>query len=261
MTVGRKRGNVAGATGPLLGGSVEDVNSTIWLLGHDLKSPVSIIISAMEALVTLYEDDERMAEIMPLVRGSLAAANREHNMISDVLDLARFEMGQGQLSLGPQSIVALLQETLGLEEYNLKSKQLRLTIETPTDDLLETEVDSELLTRVISAMVDNVLKFTVKDDRLTIRAGRLDGYIVVEFADTGRPISAGYEAAILERAPQWTSRQAGSRTSVGMGLPFIRAVAEAHGGAFHCYSDAATGLTHMVLRLPVKGTENQQVAA
>lgn len=252
MSAGGKRGRITGATGPLLGGSVEDINSTIWLLGHDLKSPVSIIISAMEALVTLYEDDERMAEIMPLIRGSLAAANREHNMISDMLDLARFEIGQGHVNHNRQSIAALLQETLGLEEYNLKSKQLRLTVEVPTDDPLETEVDSELFIRSISAMVDNVLKFTVKDDRLTIRAGRLDGYIVVEFADTGRPISAGYEMAILDRAPQWTSRQAGSRTSVGMGLPFVRAVAEAHGGDFHCHTDAANGLTFMVLRLPVK---------
>ena len=178
MSAGRKRGSTTGATGPLLGGSVEDINSTIWLLGHDLKSPVSIIISAMEALVTLYEDDERMAEIMPLVRGSLAAANREHNMISDMLDLARFEIGQGQVNHSRLSITALLQETLGLEEYNLKSKQLRLTVEMPTDDPLETEVDSELFIRSVSAMVDNVLKFTVKDDRLTIRAGRLDGYIV-----------------------------------------------------------------------------------
>jgi signal transduction histidine kinase len=252
MPAGRKRGTTSTVTGPLLGQSTEDMNSSTWLLGHDLKSPISIIISAMEVFVTLYEDDERMAEPMLLVRGALAAANREHNMISDMLDLARFELGEVQLNRDTHSIRDLLREGLAQEDYNLKAKQLRLEISLPEDDALEAEVDSELFIRVVSAMVDNVLKFTVKDDRLTIRAGRLDGDIVVEFADTGRPIMAGYEAAILERAPQWPSRQAGSRTSVGMGLPFTRAVAQAHGGDFRCRTEPADGLTYMTLRLPAK---------
>jgi two-component system, OmpR family, sensor histidine kinase KdpD len=252
MPAARKWDVTDGATGRLLGQSAEEVNSTTWLLGHDLKSPVAIIVSAMEVMVTLYEDDDRMAEIMPLVRGALAAANREHNMISDVLDLARFDLGEMQLNLNQHSLFQLIHDGLLLEDYNLRNKQLRLELDLPQDDPLQTEVDAELFLRVMSALVDNVLKFTIKDDRLLIRASRLDGSIVVEFADTGRPIIQGYEAAILQRAPQWNSRQAGSRTSVGMGLPFIRAVAESHGGDFRCFSDADAGLTWMKLRLPVK---------
>jgi signal transduction histidine kinase len=252
MPAGRKRGVTTNATDLLLGQSVDDINSTAWLLGHDLKSPISIIISAMEVMVTIYEDDEHFAEAMPLVRGALAAANREHNMISDLLDLARLEMGELNLNLTRHSIVGLVRDGLALEDYNLKGKQLRMELDLPADDPLEIEVDSELFLRVISAMVDNVLKFTVRDDRLLIRVSREAADIVVEFADTGRPVLPGYESLILERAPQWRSRQAGSRTSVGMGLPFTRAVAQAHGGEFRCRSDAAQGLTLMTLRLPAR---------
>jgi two-component system cell cycle sensor histidine kinase PleC len=252
MPAAHKRDVKHRATGPLLGQSAEEVSSSTWLLGHDLKSPVAIIVSAMEVMITLYEDDERMAEVMPLVRGALAAANREHNMISDMLDLARFELGELQLNQSQHSLSNLIHEGLRLEQYNLTNKQLQMELDLPVDDPLETAVDAELFLRVISALVDNVLKFTIKDDRLLIRAGRRDGFIVVEFADTGRPIMEGYEAAILGRASQWTGRQAGSRTSVGMGLPFTRAAAAAHGGDFRCYSDAGTGLTYMILRLPIR---------
>ena len=75
--------------------------------------------------------------------------------------------------------------------------------------------------------------------------------IEIQFADTGRPIFPQFEQALIERAPQWENRQAGSRSSVGMGIPFANAVIKAHGGIFSAKSDTATGFTIFKLMLPV----------
>src|ERR1041385_474656 len=54
------------ATGALLGSNTDDITGTVWLLGHDLKSPIAIVISTLEMLVALHEGDEDLAMTVQL---------------------------------------------------------------------------------------------------------------------------------------------------------------------------------------------------
>ncbi len=241
--------NLPPATGLLLGNTVDDIVGTAWLLGHDLKSPVSLIISAMEVLISLYEDDEAMADTLPMIRGALAAANREHNMISDMLDLARLETNTYELERQLTNISDVIREMLELEDYAITMKQINLVVDLP-DVPLMANIDQELMRRVFSTLVDNTIKFTVRDDTLTIKAKRIDDNIEITFTDNGRAIFSEFEEHLTERAPQWEKRLAGSRTSVGLGLPFAYHVALAHQGSFKGASDQATSQTTFTLTLP-----------
>lgn len=243
------------ATGVTLGSTIEDITGTVWLLGHDLKSPVAIVISTLEMLIALYEGDEEMATTIQLLRGALAAANREYNMIGDVLDLARLELGQYELERQVTDIVTLLNNTLEDEAYNLTTKKLSPHLDLPKEPILA-NIDAELFGRVFSALVDNTIKFTVRDDRLAISVRRKDDMVEISFADTGRAIFSDFEQHIMERAPQWEKRQAGSRTSVGMGLPFVNAVVKAHGGQFSGKSDPATKTTTFKMTLPIAKSDD-----
>jgi K+-sensing histidine kinase KdpD len=244
------------ASGIMLGSTVEDIVGTAWLLGHDLKSPVALIISAMEVIIATSEGDEHMASIMPLLRGALAAANRQHNMVGDMLDLARLETDNYELERSETDVAAIIRETLIAEEYAITTKKLKLETDIP-DSPLMANIDGYLLGRVVSALVDNTVKFTVRDDVLNVRARREGDNIVIAFTDNGRTIFPDFEQDIIERAPQWDKRQAGSRTSVGMGLPFTHAVAVAHGGSFTAKTDPATNKTSFTIILPVEPPKQQ----
>ncbi len=243
------------ATGVILGSTVEDITGSVWLLGHDLRSPIALVISTLQVLIALHEDDEAMASTVQLLRGSLAASYREFNMIGDVLDLARLELGQYDLEQQVVDIIALLRESLENEQYNLTIKKIETQFNLP-DEAILANIDIELFKRVFSAMVDNVIKFTVRDDRLEVTARRKDDKTLeIVFTDTGRAIFSDFEQHIMERAPQWEKRQAGSRTSVGMGLPFANAVVKAHGGQFSGKSDSTTKTTSFTLTLPIAKAE------
>lgn len=235
---------------------MEDIVGTAWLLGHDLKSPVSLIISAMEVLISVYENDEHMASAIPMLRGALAAANRQHNMVSDVLDLARLETNTYDLETGPRDIVALLKDSLDQESYSITTKKLKLVTELP-DTPVMVNLDPELMRRVFSALVDNSIKFTVRDDVLTVRVRQVDDMVEVSFTDNGRLIFPEFESQIVLRPSQWEKRLDGSRTSVGMGLPFAYHVALAHGGSFTCKSDAAAVKTTFTLSLPAHHSKSK----
>ncbi|MBZ0290524.1 MAG: hypothetical protein K8I30_23070, partial [Anaerolineae bacterium] len=183
------------ASGVILGSTVEDIVGTAWLLGHDLKSPVALIISAMEVIIATSEGDENMATIMPLLRGALAAANRQHNMVGDMLDLARLETDNYELERSETDVAALRREALAAEDYAVTTKKLKLEIDIP-DAPMMANIDAQLLTRVVSAMVDNTIKFTVRDDVLNVRARREDGTIEIAFTDNGRAIFPDFEQHI-----------------------------------------------------------------
>jgi len=237
-------------TRTFIGRTRADVMGTASLLGHDLKSPISMIISTLEVLVSIYENDESMANTVRLLRGALSAAYRQLNMIGDWLDLARLELDAYELEMEETDLGQLIRDCLDADDYAITTKKLRLEINIPKDELFPVKVDPELLRRVISALVDNSIKFTIRDDLLRVTVRKEGDNIVAEFSDNGRPIFPGFEEQVMERAPQWEARQAGTRTSVSMGLPFVHAVAHAHGGKFTARSDQGTGMTTFTFTLP-----------
>lgn len=235
--------------GTMLGRTREEVLGSAALLSHDLKSPISLVISSLEVLTNLYEDEGAQDTTIRLLNGALHAAYRQMNMVTELIDLARLELDSYELQLEEVDLVQLLRDRLEIDSYVVTVKGLRLEMQMADEPVL-LQVDRDLLVRVISALLENAIKFTVRDDLLRISVRREGRWAVLEFADSGRPIQGGFEHEMMQRAPQWEKRQAGNRTSVGMSLPFIRAVAEAHGGTFTAQTDDAANLTSFKLCLP-----------
>lgn len=235
--------------GMLLGNTREEVLGSAALLSHDLKSPISLVISSIEVLINLYEDDGAPDSTVRLLNGALHAAYRQMNMVTELIDLARLELNSLELQLEEVDLAQLLRDRLEIDSYVVTVKGLQLETHLSEEPIL-IQADRDLLIRVISALLENSIKFTVRNDLLRIAVRREGSITSLEFTDSGRPIQDGFEHEMMHRAPQWEKRQAGNRTSVGMSLPFIRAVAEAHGGTFTARSDEKTNLTTFKLCFP-----------
>lgn len=235
--------------GMLLGSTKEEVLGSAALLSHDLKSPISLVISSIEVLINLYADDGAPDSTLRLLKGALHASYRQMNMVTELIDLARLELDSLELQLEEVDLAQLMRDRLEVDSYVVTVKGLRLETSLPNEPVL-IQADRDLLVRVISALLENTIKFTVRDDLLRISVYRDGAMAVMEFTDSGRPILDGFEREMMHRAPQWEKRQAGNRTSVGMSLPFIRAVAEAHGGSFTAISDPDNNLTTFRMCLP-----------
>lgn len=238
------------SVGTLLGRTKEEVLGSSALLSHDLKSPISLVISSLEVLMNLYEDDQAPDSTLRLLKGALHAAYRQMNMITELIDLARLELANYELQLDEIDLSQSVRDRLQIDAYALAIKGLRIETILPGEPVL-LHADSDLIGRAISAMFENTIKFTVRDDLLRITVGCEGRNAVLSFTDSGRMIQEGFESEIMVRAPQWEKRQAGNRTSVGMSLPFVHAVAEAHGGTFSAVSDPETRLTTFKFTLPI----------
>jgi signal transduction histidine kinase len=234
----------------LMGQDPHSVLGSTSLLAHDLKSPLSMVITSLEVLMSFSPPDAQNDVNTRLMRGALHAAYHQMNMLSDLIDLARLEINDYTLQLEQVDLIELLHGILEQEAYTITIKGLQVELDLPGTPLMS-NADRTLMQRVFAALLEASLKFTIRGDTLTIKAHQTVDQIVLQFTDTGRPIREGFEDIITQRLPQWEPREAGTRTSVGIGLPFIAQVAQAHGGSFAAKSDLASRLTTFTLTLPL----------
>ncbi len=237
------------ASGPLMGMTSEATLGTANLLAHDLKSPISVIISSLEVLLAFQAEDGMSDSTERLLKGALNAAHRQLNLVSTLVDLPRLELDCYELQLAELDLVEVIRTSLEYEAYTLEIKGLNVQVDLP-DTPLMIAGDAELLGRALSSLIDSVMKFTVRSDSLSIRAWQDNQNVLLQFTDSGRPIQPGFEQDIMTRGPQWEQRQAGARTSVALGLPFVYAVAQAHQGDFTAKSTNDGKATTFTLTLP-----------
>src|SRR6478672_3458996 len=104
--------------------------------------------------------------------------------------------------------------------------------------------DGERLSYALDALIENAVKFTSDGGSISIRAGRAGETAVIEVHDDG----PGVPAAEAERVFEPFARDGGVR-GTGLGLPIVKAIAEAHGGSIALVAGPAGGAT-FELRLP-----------
>ena len=99
--------------------------------------------------------------------------------------------------------------------------------------------DAELLTHAIANLLDNALRHTPDEARITVRTGISDGYPYLVVADDGPGVPEAQRAAVLERF--YRLERSRTTSGTGLGLAIAAAIAARHGARLELL-DAAPGL-------------------
>ncbi len=238
----------------VLGANPVDILGNADLLSHDLKSPVGIVSSSLELLLELTrersEENPSAARDQRLVENALQASRRLLFLIDDMIDLAKLEADAFPVTLEPLDMPALVRQVVTLNAAAIEARGITATVEAPPALPLASG-DRTLVKRICNALLDNSLKFSGSDDRITWILTASDTHVAVTATDHGRPILPQYRDSIFERAVQWEARELGGRTSVAMGLPFARTAARRLNGDLTVSSRPADGTTSFSLYLPL----------
>lgn len=210
----------------------------IGIVGHDLRTPLSVISMSCELLARADLGAETA-----LVLDRVARANtRATRLVRDLLDFTRARIGQG-LTISPQPTD--LHETVAQIVEDLAS--------TISDHSLRHErrgdgtchVDVSRLAQVVGNLVVNAQAYGASDAPITVTSAIEDAACSVAVHNHGAPIPADIRQGIFHPMVRAAPVRATSR-SVGLGLYIVRVIAEAHGGGVEVSSDAADGTTFTV---------------
>jgi signal transduction histidine kinase len=210
----------------------------VGILGHDLRNPLSALITGVEVLSAKLSDESHH-ELLDRMR---SAGRRMQAMITELLDLTHARLAPG---LG----LARSREPIDLRDALRRTiDELRVTHEREVAldgaDACVVSGDPERLLQLFSNLISNALVHGQAGTPVTVRLAQVAAEAVVEVHNLGA-IPPEVRATLFEPF----QRQRRPSHGLGLGLYIARQIAKAHGGDITVTSSDGDG-TQFTVRLP-----------
>ncbi len=214
-------------------------SAMVELLVHDLRNPLTILLSVLE-LMPMVPGPGLSSQQQDLLANARRSGNLMVGLIGDLLDIARLEAGQLLLKREPLALPGLLREAA--EQARVPATQGELAIEVLCQGAVPpVAADQQLIQRVLANLVGNAVAHTPPGGRITLDAqARPEGYVTVTVTDTGQGIARDQQQRIFEKFVQ-VERSGRQRRGSGLGLAFCKMAVEAHGGRIWVESEIDRG--------------------
>jgi two-component system phosphate regulon sensor histidine kinase PhoR len=223
-------------------------------VSHELKTPLSSIKAYAETLLGgARHDAEHCQRFLERIDEQAA---RLHQLIQDMLSLARIESGQAALEVTDVSV----QRSVGrcLADYEALAAARGVMLDNLADDpSLVIRGDEEAVWQILANLVDNAVKYTPPAGRVSVAARRDGGMAVIEVRDTGAGIAAEHHARVFERFYRVDKARSRELGGTGLGLSIVKHLCQAMGGTVAVQSEINRGSTFTV-RLPLAPSESSR---
>lgn len=219
-------------------------------ISHEFRTPLSLIRGTVEKL---REKDDASSERQPDYRVIDCGADRLLQMINQLLDLSRLEVGKLALHPQPGNISGLLKVLAASFASLFESKGIGYRYTVPLQPVW-VQVDGEKLEQIINNLLSNAAKFTRAKGEVGFLATvqMVDAhccFLLVLVQDTGVGIPASQLPRIFDRFYQADSSATRQHEGTGIGLALVKELVELHGGQVQAESTEGKGST-FTLQLP-----------
>ncbi|WP_438044071.1 sensor histidine kinase [Sorangium sp. So ce128] len=221
------------------------------IVSHDLKNPLSAILTAAALLMRTLPADEQGAPDRRKAEVILLAAQRMLRIIGDLLDVAAIESGRLSMEKRRHAAGALVHDAIEMERALATQKHLVLEGEIHGGGGFEVLCDRERVLQVFANLIGNAIKFTAEGGAITVRAEPRGDEALFAVADTGAGIRADELPHIFDRF--WQVAET-ARLGTGLGLTIAKGFVEALGGRIWAESQLGAGAT-LFFTLPLARPE------
>jgi len=145
-------------------------------VSHDLKTPLTSIISYTELLSNV---EGLPVEAKDYARIIAKKSDRLKTLTQDLFDISKVQSGNESVVLEKLDVSLLINQSLGEQDNEIKKSELTFCVNAPKE--LYISADGRKMSRVISNLISNILKYTMKNTRVFISAYEEKGEVVMEF--------------------------------------------------------------------------------
>jgi two-component system phosphate regulon sensor histidine kinase PhoR len=216
-------------------------------VSHELKTPLSSIKAYTETLLNGALDDPKHAR--HFLSRIDDQATRLHELILDLLSLARIESGQAAMEITDLPLKGVVASCL--RDHLERAKASGLTIENQVKDSpLVVRADEEGLLQILGNLIDNAIKYTPAGGAITVRCRQEANQAVIEVADTGVGIEPEHHSRLFERFYRVDKARSRELGGTGLGLAIVKHLCQAMQGTVSVESQPGKGSVFGV-RLPL----------
>ncbi len=200
-------------------------NTLLASISHDLRTPLAVIAASGSALAEHGDSLDRTTRTS-LARSVETKAREMSELVSNVLDLMRFESGRIALRREWETLDDLVGAALHRAEDRLVAHPVELHIPA---DLPPVYVDATLIVQVLDNLLDNAAKYTPPGTRILVSAVADGALLRVTVDDEGPGLPPGDPARLFDKFQR--GGEEGTIIGVGLGLAICRSIIQAHGGS------------------------------
>jgi signal transduction histidine kinase len=210
---------------------------------HDLRTPMTRLRNIASKAIEKNYDQAASHEALG---DCLEESERVMTMLQTLMDIAEAETGVMKLDIQPVNVARLAGQVLELYEYVAEEREIEVAMNVP--DWLEVSGDLSRLQRALGNLMDNAIKHTPEGGRVAVSAARVNGAVVIDVTDNGVGIPHGELRRIWDRL--YRVDKSRSQRGLGLGLSFVKAIVEAHGGSVGVSSEVDKG-SRFTMELPL----------
>ena len=217
---------------------------------HELKTPIAAAYAATEALLTIPEVAESKELRDDYLRMTNSELQRLDNIVEEILRTATEDSNRAELRLEECDIESIVRHIIA--SLNMKYSSLNVTWNVTIDEGCTVVADRFHLMGMMSALMDNAIKYSPKVAYVAIRATMDNDHTTISVSDSGEGIARSEHRRIFDKFYRISQGNRHNTKGYGMGLYYVRAMAKRHGGSVGVQSSRGKGAT-FTIKLPRYG--------
>jgi len=205
-------------------------------VSHEFRSPLSSILVLSERLEgARARDPEQQAEYFRIIGQE---ARRLSTLVTRLLDFAQIEGGKKRYSLERIDLTAVVRDAV----QSCRDTGRPDRIDVSADGVPRwVDADPAALRHCIQNLIENALKYSPPDSRVTVRCWSDNGTHAVDVQDRGIGIPRDEQPRIFEKFYRTRPAAALDAHGVGIGLALVKHLVESHGGSVAVASEVGCG--------------------
>jgi PAS domain S-box-containing protein len=221
------------------------------MLGHELRNPLSPIITALELMKLRGEPPRREHDVIERQVRHLV------RLVDDLLDVSRIARGKVELRCDVVEIAHVVTQAIEMATPLIDERGHRLTVELAAELPLLVKGDAVRLAQVVANLLTNAARYTPKGGEIRVSTERVAERIVIRVTDNGAGIAPDLLPQVFELFVQGKRTSDRAEGGLGLGLAIVQNLVRLHHGIVSAHSEGpGTGST-FVVELPATGQPPQ----
>ena len=217
-------------------------------ISHEFKTPLT---SISVATATIKQSAAKMSsDQLDKICDTISDQNKVlTNMIDYVIDVSLLDRNTHELKRSIVKIKSVLSNWMDTTKANLKHEgmEVSLTMHMDLEDETQCNIDLNQITKVLSNLVNNAIKYSGREPIIEIRVATDDDFLTVEVKDNGMGIAPEDQPHIFDKFYRGAARV--NKKGLGLGLYITKRIIDQHDGTIEVISHPGVG-TSFRIKLP-----------
>ncbi len=193
-------------------------------VSHELRTPMTTIAGYIEGILDGTIPQEKAHGYLHVIRDEVHRLSR---LVRRMLDIARMQSGETELTLKDFDICELVSRVLLGFENRIDFKRLDVDASLP-DTPLNVRADPDMITQVIYNLLDNAVKFAAGETVIEVAVKRVSSKATISISNSGVEIPPDDLPFIFGRFHKTDRSRAADRDGVGLGLYIVKVILDSH---------------------------------